>query len=186
MRIYAEVKSGKATGVHKSFSNPPAGETWLPVEYGVRNPPFDPISQEVRAVRTIRENGTVFYEEVVSDLPFETVKTKKLERLKEQRAEELSGGFEFEGKHYQTRNEKDVSNIISVGLAATQALMSGSPFVVNFISSDNSITSMGANEAIGFYNTMIVAGQGVYNRYNLAREAVNSATTVDEVVSVVM
>lgn len=110
MPVYAQIKNGTPTGVHKSFATAPADkpdEQWGLVIYGVRNPVHDPITQMVRAHRTLAEDGTVLYEELVEELPLETVKANKLKSLQQEYDTILAQGYPVPDRDFTLALKKD-------------------------------------------------------------------------------
>lgn len=183
--IYAQIKNNIPTGIHKKFESTPPSEEWLPVEYGVINPQFDNIKQKVIPQRTIIENGTkVLYEEIIVDFTLEEVRNRKLEQLKIDRDKVLENGFVFNGKEFQTRNLRDITNLLGVGLGAIMSVVSSQTFSTDFISKDNTVVTMDAQTTLMFIQTMLTEAQSVWNRYNTKRELVNNADTVDDIIMV--
>lgn len=191
MKIFAQLINNNITGLHKSFSvQPPqvGNERWVPVIYGQRNPTFNPLSQKISAIRTLSEDKTsLLYEEIVEALPVEEARNNKLEDLKKKRDLTLSSGFWFNGNKFQTRNQADISNIISIGLAAISANTKNVPFSVSFISEENISVEMNGEQAEMFYLTMLTEGQKVWSAYTIAREQINDVNkSVDEFINIEM
>lgn len=113
MDVYAQIKNGQPTGVHRSFATAPQAtptESWGLVVYGTRNPPHDPVTQTVVPQRTLNGDGTVTYEEVVEALPLETVKVRKLKALQAEYDALLAQGYPVPDADYALALEKDDRN----------------------------------------------------------------------------
>lgn len=159
-------------------------DQWLPVTHDNTIPVFDYNKQRLINVYTLSEDGkSVISRKQVEDIDIENVRNKKLRQIKKERDSALSGGFEFDGKRYQTRNTTDIANITGVGVSALTALSTSSTFYVDFIAEDNTVTTMDATQAINFFNTMTIAAQSIWNTYNAKRTAIKNATTVDEILN---
>lgn len=187
MITYAEIKNNTPTGIHKSFSSAPTYGNWLPVVYGNNVSSYNVLTQKINIVRSIIDNGTkVLYEELIEELPIETVRLNKLTQLKLERDTLLADGFTFNGNQYQTRNDRDIANLLGVGLGAVMSLLSNQPFSTNFITLDNTIVTMDATTTVQFIQTMLLEAQNIWDNYNNARDTVNSAKTISEIIVVTL
>jgi hypothetical protein len=165
------------------------GASLVPLLHVRETPTPNPLTQRLgdwAAPVIDLEAGTATYSREVIDLSLEEVKERKGWQLKERREEMLGSGFEFGGKHFQTRNDADRINIMGVGTAAQAALAAGVPFSVNFRATDNTTVAMDAATGAAFYQTMIGAAQQIWDAYNAADAALQAASTVAEVEGVTL
>jgi hypothetical protein len=179
---YAEIKNNTPTGLHKQFaSQPPTknGVSWLPITYQSKNISVDPIKERVGVSRTISQDGlSVIYNEYPITLGIEEVEKNAINKIKRERDNMLNVGFDFQGNNYQTRNLQDIINIMGVGIGGIMASVNSQPFTANFRNTDNEPIEMDATTTTLFLMTMLTKAQEVWNRYNVAYEAILAANTI--------
>ena len=110
----------------------------------------------------------------------EEKKLQSLTLLKSNRISAERGGFTFNGKRFQTRNEIDIINITNVGIAA----MADPTFKTAFRAEDNSWVPMDATTAMQFYRAMVTAGGTIWQLYGAKEAQVLAATTVDDLAAI--
>jgi hypothetical protein len=98
-----------------------------------------------------------------------------LSELKSARIAAEQSGFDFNGKHFQTRNDGDIIKITNIGIAAMNPA-----FQTQFRATDNSWMPMDSATAQAFYTAMLTRGQEIWANYGIKEAQILAATTKDE------
>jgi hypothetical protein len=131
-------------------------------------------ADDIALFNSITEAGQVAPPEPPEPLTEEDI-VNALQTLKFNRIAAEQEGFDFNGKHFQTRNDSDVIKITNVGIAAMNP-----DFQTAFRAADNSWMPMDAATAQAFYAAMLTRGQEIWANFGAKEAQILAATTVEE------
>lgn len=124
-----------------------------------------------------------YVEDPLTPLAIKKIEIKTQMRLWRER--KLAEGFTYGGKSYQTRNDGDRINLMSISLAALSNKSvgqgNGGPERSSSIrAGDNSVSTLNTTEALELYEEMINASQAVWDEYLNADAALDAALTIND------
>jgi len=111
-------------------------------------------------------------------------KTEKLEEITRERDNKEQAGFDYMGKTFDA-DATSVQRLTLAAQSASLALASNEPFTINWTVQDDSSITLNAAEMLGVVPAIATHADTLHQEGRKLKNAVNNATTLDEVEAIV-
>ena len=120
------------------------------------------------------ENGVWRQVWSISEIPLEQAKIKVARQRKQKRVEKELSGFVYNGIPIDSDRDS-ILRMTSTQLSALTAIITDSPFEVNWVCADDSIMTMNAIEFLSFFNAFVQHGLNCHNRSQELKNEIENA-----------